>query len=666
VVDLATGLPLPLGQDAAGKPVYLIHSDARGHYEVYLPAGVSTNVRVVTGMPGQTDARLLYNLVTSPRQDGDVPFDEASALVSDYVRRAVTEQMLRMTFGKDADATLGASLELLPPQALPLLKPASDKYLRICAEEKVGELSQGRIRRVTRAWSDALVARVDLSEVMSPPAFTKLEAPSEKAMPALVKIVREVLAKTAGPLNADPAAYDQAPWLLSANFRRAEQGLPAAVIRKPADVGRVIMEEFAGSELSEQARTIWVPLVDLGFAPEEGEHMRALITSVYLGLLLALFTDETLRDDLGEALRRAARAERGPDALPEPPGEAAATAPFELPAEATRYDVKTLVGNGNAGHADGPGNTATVDAVRSLVWDGADTLYFSDNTENRFAGIRKVDLRDPTHPVTTIAGGKTGKQDGTPEAARFAGVEGLALEKTATATTIYLGDGWQSLRKLVLPADGSPGSVITLYAGANPRLDAIPALALDGKGGLLFIHADSGLRRLDLTAASPAPTSLDLAPLAALGVGGSIFGMARATDNQIYLADYTEDRIWRLKPNGGLAFVAGATGAKDAVDGYGYGAAFSAPTGLAAAPDGSLLVAESAGHVIRRVRIRPDGLGVVTTLTGSGATQPAGFLDGPAEHARFNMPAALCAGPNGSIFVADRKNNRIRVLEPRP
>src|SRR5690606_12784624 len=36
VVSLADGKPIPVGQAPDGTPVYVVHSDARGRYELYL------------------------------------------------------------------------------------------------------------------------------------------------------------------------------------------------------------------------------------------------------------------------------------------------------------------------------------------------------------------------------------------------------------------------------------------------------------------------------------------------------------------------------------------------------------------------------------------------------------------------------------------------------
>lgn len=82
---------------------------------------------------------------------------------------------------------------------------------------------------------------------------------------------------------------------------------------------------------------------------------------------------------------------------------------------------------------------------------------------------------------------------------------------------------------------------------------------------------------------------------------------------------------------------------------------FNAPEGLAMAADGSAFVADSLNHRIRRV----DAAGNTTTVAGSGA---AGFRDGLSHLAQFSSPRGVCQGPAGQIHVADTGNHRIRTL----
>ena len=121
-------------------------------------------------------------------------------------------------------------------------------------------------------------------------------------------------------------------------------------------------------------------------------------------------------------------------------------------------------------------------------------------------------------------------------------------------------------------------------------------------------------------------------------------------------------------------------------DGRGAAARFNYPTGLCVAADGTVYVADFGNQLVRRVS--PDG--EVTTLAGEVGVhqlpQPApGFTvrnygpenylgfsdsphgdyrDGPAATARFHHPAAVALGSDGTLYVADQDNNCIRVVRP--
>ena len=96
------------------------------------------------------------------------------------------------------------------------------------------------------------------------------------------------------------------------------------------------------------------------------------------------------------------------------------------------------------------------------------------------------------------------------------------------------------------------------------------------------------------------------------------------------------------------------------VDGRGLQARFNGPSAIAAAPDGSLYVCDSRNHRLRRVT--PDG--ATTTVAGSGPVDclPGGFADGPADGARLFNPSGVCVGRDGAIYLADTGNHRIRIL----
>jgi sugar lactone lactonase YvrE len=92
------------------------------------------------------------------------------------------------------------------------------------------------------------------------------------------------------------------------------------------------------------------------------------------------------------------------------------------------------------------------------------------------------------------------------------------------------------------------------------------------------------------------------------------------------------------------------------VDGTGSQAAFSNPFRVVSDGNGSLYVTDHSNSRIRRVVI---STGVVTTLAGSGNHS---FADGTGTLASFNFPIGIAMDSTGNIFIGDRDNHRIRRI----
>lgn len=126
-----------------------------------------------------------------------------------------------------------------------------------------------------------------------------------------------------------------------------------------------------------------------------------------------------------------------------------------------------------------------------------------------------------------------------------------------------------------------------------------------------------------------------------------------APDGSVFVADSGNHRIRQILPSGQVRTVAG-TGTAGMSDGLAERAQFNYPTGLALDQDGSLWIADRDNHRIRQ--LTPEGQ--VLTVTGS----EAGFIDGDREGVRFNHPTALAFTADGSLLITDRDNHRIRRL----
>ncbi|MEY4488373.1 MAG: hypothetical protein RIQ79_881, partial [Verrucomicrobiota bacterium] len=128
--------------------------------------------------------------------------------------------------------------------------------------------------------------------------------------------------------------------------------------------------------------------------------------------------------------------------------------------------------------------------------------------------------------------------------------------------------------------------------------------------------------------------------------------VAVAADGTTYVADNGNFRIRKIFPDGSVTTFVGS-GVAGFADGPGEYAKFLSPTGITIGPTGDFYVADALNNRIRKI----TPAGVVSTLAGSGV---AGFADGPGATAQFKSPLRLTTGPDGTVYVADTDNNRIR------
>src|SRR5439155_15012169 len=133
-------------------------------------------------------------------------------------------------------------------------------------------------------------------------------------------------------------------------------------------------------------------------------------------------------------------------------------------------------------------------------------------------------------------------------------------------------------------------------------------------------------------------------------------GIAVASDGSLYIADTLNDRIRRVTPVGNISTVAGSgTRGYSGDTGPATQAQLSLPHRIALGPEGSLYIADTGNHRIRRVGT--DGL--ITTVAGLGS---AGFSGdgGPGAQASLNSAEGVAVGPDGTLYIADTGNNRVR------
>jgi uncharacterized protein (TIGR03437 family) len=128
----------------------------------------------------------------------------------------------------------------------------------------------------------------------------------------------------------------------------------------------------------------------------------------------------------------------------------------------------------------------------------------------------------------------------------------------------------------------------------------------------------------------------------------------------IYIADTGNHAVRMVSATGVITTVAGTGGAGFIGD---EGPATSArllwPSGVAIDGQGTLYISDTGNHRIRAV----DSQGVIHSIAGTG-TQGYGGDGGPALDAQLDSPGGLVLDGSGNLYVADTGNHRVRKLKP--
>jgi sugar lactone lactonase YvrE len=655
---MADGAFVPLGVDEAGKLAYAIYTDGQGRFKVTLPPKPAGNLLVVASPAGAQDPRLAVDLI-SPG-GGAVQLDDGSTAVAGYLRRVMV--------ARAADLLGIASCRPLPDQESALVKGLREALAAFAPTFQAAgfaALSPPAQQRVLLRFADAVLAGQPLAEVQAAPQLltSKTSKAQGPAVALLTDRFKALEAAAAKRLEADAGFFDRQPYMAIAN--RQVAGRAPYAIRKPADLTEFIVERYLTDNADDAYEWMEPIFQDCGLDPHDSVDVAAA------GLGILARQAEVVKGE-GEVASLQATIQKAcaEEAAAGLAGAAAPCAASPAPG-GPAYDVQTLAGTGEPGSQDGDGAQATFREPRSLAYDPAGWLYVCDGN----ALIRRIDLNGKDHAVNLVAGGQPGFQDGEGATARFNAPRGLTLSPDGA---LYVADvANQRLRKVDL-ADRAH-VVVTTVAGdgthgwadgpaATARFADAQGLAL-GPDGSLYV-ADTANHRIRKLAPDGAVTTVAGSDANGTqpGIGAEAgfkapVGVALAPDGYLYVLDAMASIVQRVGLDGSVAHYAGSQGWPAAADGSFYGAGLSFPAALALGPDGALFVADVGNQRIRR--LDPDGR--ITTIAGSGPTGygNGGFADGPAASSRFADPAGIAVGKDGTVYVADTANNRIRMLVPR-
>ncbi|NQX61548.1 stalk domain-containing protein [Paenibacillus qinlingensis] len=212
----------------------------------------------------------------------------------------------------------------------------------------------------------------------------------------------------------------------------------------------------------------------------------------------------------------------------------------------------------------------------------------------------------------------------------------------------------------------APGSVVQLADGSILIADTRNHVIRKLKDGQVTTYAGPALAVVKNAQGFPTGGLLD-------GKASEAFfneptGLALDAKGNVYVADAGNHAIRKIDVNGTVSTLAG-NGVPGSKDGKGSEASFNHPSDIAVTSDGTVYVADSLNHAIRK--ITTDGR--VTTLTAPvtrviqvrpGEASFAGeYHDGSLSTATFNEPSGLAFDGKGNLYVSDTGNQRIRYID---
>jgi sugar lactone lactonase YvrE len=338
--------------------------------------------------------------------------------------------------------------------------------------------------------------------------------------------------------------------------------------------------------------------------------------------------------------------------------------------------IFTLAGTGDLGSDGdgGPAQEADLYPPFGVAVSPAGEVLVSVSTEAAQSQHNRVRRILDLSIIDSLVGGGFG--DGGPAVNALVDPRGgEAVSSASGFPDLYFADGNDNRVRRVrgatgvietLAGNGEPG-----YSGDNgPAVDAMLKFPLDvavRSDGVVYV-ADTFNNRIRKIASNGTITTVagtgswnysgDGGPATSAALAYP-YGIDVDANGNVYIADFSNNRIRKIGTKGVITTVAG-----NGQWGYGgdNGPATSAklanPADVVVGGDGSLYIADYQNQRIRRVN--PSG--IITTYAGTGIS---GFLgdDGPATAARLFRPLQVALDGTGNLFIADSVNNRVRRVD---
>jgi len=331
--------------------------------------------------------------------------------------------------------------------------------------------------------------------------------------------------------------------------------------------------------------------------------------------------------------------------------------------------MTTIAGNGTPSRSGDGGSSidAQVGNPYAVAVDAAGNQYVADNLDNV---IRKIDVDGV---ITTVAGTGDAGYTGDGGAATSATLDDPRGVAVASDGSLYISDTGNQVVRKVDPAGNIStfaGNGVAGYTGdgvlaTSTRINFPRAVALGPSGDLYIADtANNRVRKVDhsshviTTVAGDGVGRFngDNQPATVASLKGPR-GLAFDAAGALYIGDSDNNRVRKVDA-GVITTVAGTGTAGVRGDGRQATAAeLDFPFGLAFDGAGDLYIADSGNSRVRFVT--PSGK--ISTVVGVCGPGFGGDWE-PAFSALINFPYGLGVDANGTIYIADSSNNRVRIV----
>ena len=313
---------------------------------------------------------------------------------------------------------------------------------------------------------------------------------------------------------------------------------------------------------------------------------------------------------------------------------------------------------------------ATLARPEGVAVDSSGNIFIADTNNN---AVRKVDAT--TGIISTVVG---------------MCVQGAPLAATGSVPGFLpLGSPWPTCGPGTQATAASAGLptqnfankplLVTFLdgtAGTSSTLNGPRGLAIDSAGNLLI--ADTGTNRIRLlNTTSGVVTTFAGSGTSAGSTGDGAAanratlsgprGVAVAPNGDVYIADQTQGAVSNNSASGRVRIVDASNGSIRSLNGNVYAgdyssagnAVFNDPRGVSVDGAGNVFIADTSNQRIRKVTASD---GTISTVAGRGVAANAGD-GGAAATASLNNPNCAAVDLAGSIYIADRSNNRVRKVD---